>query len=135
MARSKRPHPSIDLEAVGKALMRFMSDDASVTDRDEQVSTLASAAKIKPATVERILQDDQGEPLMALLKVLGVPRSMLEAEMPRSHQWARSDLIDPSRSLAEVQAVFDQLSFTKARILLTYWDWSTTKSGPYAAVN
>ena len=128
------PAPGIDLEAVGKALMRFMSDDASMADRDEQVSTLASAAKIKPATVERILQDDQGEPLMALLKVVGVPRSMLEADMPRLTKGAQR-LIDPSRSLAEVQAVFDQLSFTKARILLTYWDWSTTKSGPYAAVN
>ena len=128
------PAPGIDLEAVGKALVRFMSDDASVSDRDEQVSTLASAAKIKPATVERILQDDQGEPLMALLKVVGVPRSMLEAEMPRL-TLGEQRLIDPSRSLAEVQAVFDQLSFTKARILLTYWDWATTKSGPYAAVN
>ena len=128
------PAPGVDLEAVGKALMRFMSDDASMADRDEQVSTLASAAKIKPATVERILQDDQGEPLMALLKVVGVPRSMLEADMPRLTKGAQR-LIDPSRSLAEVQAVFDQLSFTKARILLTYWDWSTTKSGPYAAVN
>ncbi len=128
------PTPGIDLEAVGKALVRFMSDDASVADRDEQVSTLASAAKIKPATVERILQDDQGEPLMALLKVVGVPRSMLEAEMPRLTMGGQR-LIDPSRSLAEVQAVFDQLSFTKARILLTYWDWETTKSGPYAAHN
>jgi len=128
------PAPGIDLEAVGKALVRFMADDVSVTDRDEQISTLASAAKIKPATVERILRDDQGEPLMALLKVVGVPRSMMEAEMPQLTKGAQR-LIDPSRSLAEVQAVFDQLSFTKARILLTYWDWATTKSGPYAAVN
>jgi uncharacterized protein (DUF2336 family) len=128
------PSPGIDVEAVGHAFLIFMSDGATVAERDEQISILAGAAKVKPATVERIFEDDQGEPLMALLKVLGVPRSMLEAEM---HQFTSSAhrLIDPSRNLSEVQAVFDQLSFTKARILLTYWDWATTKSGPYAAAN
>jgi hypothetical protein len=68
---------------------------------------------------------------MALFKVCGVPRSELAVNIVQLAQ-GPTPLIDPRRKLDEVQATFDQLSFTKARVLLTYWDWATTHSGPYA---
>ena len=114
------------LERIGQALEQIMGDD-----RAEGIASLSKASNISMPTVERILADAQGEPLMALLKVVGVPRSELEKNISRLAQGAKP-LIDPNRNLDEVQAVFDQLSFNKARILLTYWDWASHKSGPYA---
>ena len=120
----ERPH--LGIEEVGAALLQLLEGE-----REQPMATLAKGAHISIAAVERILEDDQGEPLMALLKVAGVPRSQLEANMKRLVE-ASHPLIDPMRNLDELQAVFDQLSFNKARILLTYWDWAATHSGPYA---
>ena len=114
------------LERIGEALEQIMGDD-----RVEGLASLSKAANVSVATIDRILADPQGEPLMALLKVVGVPRSELEKNISRFVQGAKP-LIDPARNLDEVQAVFDQLSFNKARILLTYWDWASHRSGPYA---
>lgn len=114
------------LERIGEALIQIMGNDHA-----QGVATLAKAANVSTQTVEHILSDAQGEPLMALLKVVGVPRSELQQNMSRMVEGGRP-LIDPARNLDEVQAVFDQLSFNKARILLTYWDWASQKSGPYA---
>ncbi len=116
----------MNLEAIGQALESVMygADDTAV-------HALAAAAKVNTATVHRILADTQGEPLMALLKVVGVPRSELEKALPQMSLGIKP-LIDPGRSVDEVQAVFDQLSFNKARIVLTYWNWAATRTGPNA---
>ncbi len=114
------------LERIGQALEQIMGDN-----RAEGIASLSKASNISVQTVERILADAQGEPLMALLKVVSVPRSELEKNIAQLAKGAKP-LIDPTRNLDEVQAVFDQLSFNKARILLTYWDWASHKSGPYA---
>ncbi len=114
------------LERIGQALEQIMDNN-----RTEGVISLSKASNVSVETIERILTDAQGEPLMALLKVVGVPRSELEKNIGQLAQGAKP-LIDPSRNLDEVQAVFDQLSFNKARILLTYWDWASHNSGPYA---
>jgi uncharacterized protein (DUF2336 family) len=125
-AETNEPSQDLDLAAVGHAIEQVMGEE-----RDEGVRTLASAAKVNVATVERILKDKQGEPLMALLKAVGVPRSEIEKALPQMAQ-GPSALIDPERKLDEVQSVFNQLSFNKARILLTYWDWACMHNGPYA---
>ena len=117
---------SISVEEIGAAL-----EMALVGKREEAALMVAAAVKITPATVERIFADSPGEALMALLKVTGVSRADLEANLPRLAD-GEFALIDKMRNPEELQAVFDQLSFTKARILLTYWDWATTQSGPYA---
>jgi uncharacterized protein (DUF2336 family) len=117
--------PAVDHEAIKSALVESNSDRAEF---------FAAACKINIATVEKILADDQGEPLMAMIKVAGLPRSQLEEIIPSFNQ-GEHPLVDPERSLDELQAVFDQLSFNKARILLTYWDWATLRTGPYGALN
>jgi uncharacterized protein (DUF2336 family) len=128
---------------LGKDLTDQESSDSSLEDVGAAVETalagrledaaerLAAAARIAKETALRILSDTQGEPLMALFKVCGVPRSELAVNIAQLAQGA-TPLIDPLRKLDEVQATFDQLSFTKARVLLTYWDWATTQTGPYA---
>jgi hypothetical protein len=65
---------------------------------------------------------------MALLKSIGFPRSQIEGLV----ESLKGSLLDDARSTAELQSLFDSLSFNKARILLTYWDWSSLGTGPYA---
>lgn len=98
---------------------------------EKAYAAVAVCAHIKPATVARIASDNQGEALMALFKVMGIPRSEVSALIQEFAAGAKP-LLDPARDPEEVQAIFDQLSFNKARLLLTYWDWSAAGTGPYA---
>ena len=97
-------------------------------------TALAEYANVNHATVARILSDKQGEPLAALLKAAGVSRGQVTEIFEKLKQSA-SGLIDPTREVEELQSTFDSFSFNKARILLTYWDWATMRTGPYAPLN
>jgi Uncharacterised protein conserved in bacteria (DUF2336) len=101
---------------------------------DEAAELLGECAKIHPKTAARILADRQGDPLAALFKATGVPRATMH-EILQGLMKSASGMIDPKRDPEELQSLFDSLSFNKARILLTYWDWSTLKTGPYAPLN
>ncbi len=101
---------------------------------EEASEKLAQMAQIDVQTVRRIIGDSLGEPLVALLKSLGYPRAELD-EALLSLQQSDNGTIDPTRERSELSGLFDTLSFNKARILLTYWDWSTQRSGPYAPVH
>ncbi len=117
---------SISVEDVGAGLLQALAGQT-----DEAAMKVAAAVKVTPATIERIFADSSGEAMMALLKVAGISRADLATNLPNFVAGEHA-LIDPSRNFEELQAVFDQLSYTKARILLTYWDWASNKSGPYA---
>ena len=82
----------------------------------------------------RILCDRDGEPMAVLLKALGYTRSKFELALERMKN-SDFHLLNADRIIAELQSIFDMLSFNKARILLTYWDWFVLKSGPYAPHN
>jgi uncharacterized protein (DUF2336 family) len=99
--------------------------------QDEAAAVLAECAKIDVLTAERILSDKQGDPLAAYLKATGVPRSVAEEILNQ----AVTTILDCTRDPEELQSMFASLSFNKARILLTYWDWATLQSGPYAPLN
>ena len=116
----------ISVEEIGAGLELALSGDHAAAARN-----IAATFKVSVALIERIFADRQGEALMALLKVAGVSRADLSANLPRLAGGDHALIFD-SRNPEELQAVFDQLSFTKARILLTYWDWAATHSGPYA---
>jgi uncharacterized protein (DUF2336 family) len=94
----------------------------------------AAMAQIDTQTARRIISDSLGEPLIALLKSLGYPRADLD-ELILSLQRSDNGTIDPNRERSELTGLFDTLSFNKARILLTYWDWATLRTGPYAPVH
>jgi hypothetical protein len=98
--------------------------------RDLTVSRVAQLACVAEGTVERIFSDGEGEALVALLKALGLGRSRFDEVLERLR--TASGLLKEGRSPEEFKAVFDALSFTKARVLLIYWDWFTRKTGPYA---
>lgn len=95
---------------------------------------LGQALQIAPATAMRILNDQEGEPLMVLLKVAGYPRQALSGLIKRFRD-ADLPILSSGRDLEELQSIFDTLSFNKARILLTYWDWAQRKTGPYAPLH
>lgn len=98
----------------------------------EAARQLAEVAGVDPLTVERIFSDAQGEALVVLLKALGIGRSRFDTLLDRLR--ATTALLREDRPPEELKAVFDGLSFTKARVLLTYWDWFTRRAGPYASV-
>lgn len=118
-----------DPERIKDALQ--LADDGQL---DEASTILGECAQINQATAARILADRQGDPLAALFKAVGIPRSAV-AEILRGLMLSASGMIDPARDPEELQSLFDSLSFNKARILLTYWDWAVLKTGPYAPLN
>lgn len=120
---------ALDIEKISGAF-----DLLSAGETEAAAFALSAMANINTATTERILSDTQGEPMAALLKVIGVGRSDI-AEAFEILQTTSPPLIDPARVIEELQSTFDSLSFNKARILLTYWDWATLKTGPYAPFN
>ena len=69
-----------------------------------------------------------------LLKAMGYGRGKFSEAMEKL-QVSESGVIRPGRVVEELQSIFDGLSFNKARILLTYWDWFVRKAGPYAPRN
>ena len=107
---------------------------AAAFKREQAAQAFAGMGGIAPETAARILADREGEPLTVLLKALGCSRARFE-EAITILQLGESGMIRPDRNPDELQAIFEGLSFNKARILLTYWDWFIRKAGPYAPHN
>ena len=92
--------------------------------RDEDATRLCLRNRqYQRGTARRILADRQGEPLAVMLKALGLPRGRLHGILERL-QVCAPPRIAHDRALGELQAIFDTLSLTKTRVLLTYWDWA-----------
>lgn len=116
-------------EQIDQALQK-----AAAFKLEEAAQQLGEIGGIGRDAALRILSDREGEPLSVLLKALGYPRTQLidALELLRTPE---AGILRPDRNPDELQTIFDSLSFNKARILLTYWDWFTRKSGPYAPSN
>jgi uncharacterized protein (DUF2336 family) len=100
----------------------------------EAAEMMAGPVRICTAAAERILSDQLGEPLAVMLKAIGFPRNDL-VQLLTMLQSSEIGLIERERDMEELLSIFDKLSFNKARILLTYWDWAATRSGPYAPIH
>jgi uncharacterized protein (DUF2336 family) len=100
----------------------------------EAAEMLSQPVRISTAAAERILGDQLGEPLAVMMKAIGFPRNDL-VQLLTMLQSSELGLIDRERDMEELLSIFDKLSFNKARILLTYWDWAATRSGPYAPIH
>ena len=98
---------------------------------DEAARVFAEIASISKDTALRILADREGEPLTVILKTLGYPRGKFTETMERLRT-SEAGILRGDRATEELQSIFDSLSFNKARILITYWDWFVRKAGPYA---
>jgi uncharacterized protein (DUF2336 family) len=113
--REEAPEAAGALEAALEAAAAQRSEEAALR--------FAELAGLAEATVQRILADLHGEPVAVLFKALGLSRGrFIEAV----------DRLRTEGSSGGLQPVFDALSFNKARMLLSYWDWSSRKTGPYA---
>jgi uncharacterized protein (DUF2336 family) len=98
------------------------------------VEDVARILRLSPATVTRILNDLSGEAVVIMLKAAGYPRSAMTGLLTRM-QAADMPLIARDRDVNELQIMFETLSFNKAQVLLTYWDWAQGKLGPYMPLN
>ena len=63
-----------------------------------------------------------GEALTVALKAAGLTRAQF------------ADIVDKRPDAEALKAIFETLSFNKARVLLTYWDWAARRTGPYARI-
>jgi hypothetical protein len=102
--------------------------------KDEAEKLMAALLGLEARTAKRILADPDGEPLTVALKAMGATRARFEEAFSASNETDENGL-HPRRSGAELQSFFESLSFNKARVLLTYWDWAISRSGPYAALS
>jgi hypothetical protein len=100
-------------------------------DMSEATRKLAALAGISEANAERIIADPEGEPLTVAMKAIGMSRTQ-SAPAAVTLRDAPEAPLRSNRRIAELQNLFDSLSFTKARVLLTYWDWAVEQSGPYS---
>jgi hypothetical protein len=98
---------------------------------DVAAEELSGTMQLSTATIQKILSDLQGDALVVLLKAAGYPRSAVAGLLKRM-QDAEMPLVARDRDVNDLQTMFETLSFNKARILLTYWDWAQSKTGPYA---
>uniref|UniRef100_UPI0035942E23 DUF2336 domain-containing protein n=1 Tax=Aestuariivirga sp. TaxID=2650926 RepID=UPI0035942E23 len=126
--------PGADAKFAPKEAVTAALDSACAFRLDEASAQFAELAGIARDTALRILSDRDGEPLTVLLKALGCTRASFEDAITMLRQ-SEAGLLRSDRDPQELQAIFEGLSFNKARILLTYWDWYVRKSGPYASHN
>lgn len=114
-----------------KEILESVIDQAAAGKTDEAAQVLADIGGVCQETALRILTDPNGEPVTVILKALGYSRGKFAESMERFRH-PSCQLMRADRNIAELESLFDTLSFNKARILLTYWDWFVQKSGPYA---
>jgi hypothetical protein len=100
-------------------------------DRQMAAGRLAELAGISEANANRIIADREGEPITVVLKTLGVSRARF-AEIIDILRQEPQPVLPSDRNISDLQSIFDSLSFNKARMLLTYWDWASQHSGPYS---
>jgi len=97
--------------------------------RDEACQLLARLSGLADGTVSRILGDPHGEALVVLFKVMEVNRTRFLAAIEKLRA---GGVLPENPGDHRLQTVFESMSFTKARVLVTYWDWFIRKIGPYA---
>ncbi|MEM8688358.1 MAG: DUF2336 domain-containing protein, partial [Pseudomonadota bacterium] len=95
---------------------------------DEATKLLAQLGRVSESNANRIIVDPSGEPLTIIFKALGISRAEFADTLER---WRASPaaILRADRDIDELKTLFDVLSYNKARVVLTYWDWLARKSG------
>jgi hypothetical protein len=89
---------------------------------EEQGAIYAQLVHVSKEAGARIAEDQGGEALTVALKAAGLTRAQF------------AGVVDKRQDAEALKAIFDTLSFNKARVLLTYWDWAARRTGPYARI-
>ena len=96
-----------------------------ITDGENEAARdlLSKLANIEPDNAARIISDTEGEPITVVFKAIGCSRAEFAINL---EEWRTSEkaALRQERSVGELQNLFDGLSFNKARVLITYWDWA-----------
>ncbi len=87
---------------------------------EEAGEIYAKLTQVSEETGARIADDAGGEALTVALKAAGLTRAQF------------AGIVDKRTDAEALKAIFETLSFNKARVLLTYWDWAAQRTGPYA---
>jgi len=87
---------------------------------EEAGEIYARLTHVSAETGVRIADDAGGEALTVALKAAGLSRAQF------------AGIIEKRPDAEALKAIFETLSFNKARVLLTYWDWAAQRTGPYA---
>ena len=124
-----------DSETITRILTMNRENDGSGERKHADLSLLAKLSDARPGeageiyarlthvseeTGIRIAEDAGGEALTVALKAAGLTRAQF------------ADIVAKRADADALRAIFDSLSFNKARVLLTYWDWAVKRTGPYA---
>ncbi len=83
---------------------------------------IADLTHISLANARKIISDPGGEPLVVVFKAMGLPRTVFDEVVTRLKASSTASL-SAERSANELRVLYDGLSFNKARVVLTYWDW------------
>lgn len=89
---------------------------------EEQGVIYAQLVHVSKEAGARIAEDQGGEALTVALKAAGLTRAQF------------AGVVDKRQDAEALKTIFDTLSFNKARVLLTYWDWAARRTGPYARI-
>ena len=100
------------------------------TGNPEAAQTLVRCCRIAPETAALIVADEGGEPLAVVFKAMAQSR-LVTAEALKRWVLSPSCGINDASRIIELHALFDSLSYNKARMLLSYWDWASREAGPY----
>jgi hypothetical protein len=114
----------------GRAMVAELMAAIEVADEVSTAAILHTLGLANMAAAERIAGDLGGEPLAAACKVAGASRFSFQSA---AASWRSLRPIEGD-DVADLQIIFDKLSFKQARMALTYWNWQTSDSGPYTAI-
>ena len=125
--------------ACGYAALSLMPADADVLSIEFKVNMLAPAKG--DAIVARGVVIRAGRTIMVcradVVSITGRDEKLVShhARALKAAGLTRAKfagIIDKHPDAAALKAMFETLSFNKARVLLTYWDWAVMGTGPYA---
>lgn len=102
----------------------FISD-VKQGEAHKAVSSAVTLGDITAALASRILGDRGGEAMAIFLKALGHPRASVKASLERLI--ACGHLVRRQGGADELLAVSDRMSTSKARTIVTLWNWSETR--------
>jgi hypothetical protein len=108
--------------APAKADLARIVEALALGDRAEAARLLVGAAGLPLEAAQVILADTGGEPLTITCKAIGMSRKDFAICLERQKAGGAPQL-SQGRDPAELQRLFDSLSYNKAKVLLTYWSW------------
>lgn len=126
-----------DSETITRILTMNRENDGKADRKQADLSLLAKLAEADPREAgeifarlthvsaeagARIADDVGGEALTVALKAAGLTRAQF------------ADIVEKRADAEALKGIFETLSFNKARVLLTYWDWAARRTGPYARI-